>query len=81
VVQPFLNETMIKSKSKNKREKKRKKKNLRRIKKDFSYKKEERFMNPGLNEIRLNGGMGWGFPLPFSMLLILLHNILNINYD
>lgn len=38
-------------------------------------------MNPGLNEIRLNGGMGWGLPLPLSMLLILLHSILNFSYD
>lgn len=37
-------------------------------------------MNPGSNEIRLNGSMGWEFPLPLSMLLILLHSVLNISY-
>lgn len=74
-------EIKAKTKEREKREeKKKKKKDLGRIRKDFSYKKEESFMNPGLNEIHLNGGMGWGFPLPFSMLLILLHSILNISY-
>lgn len=37
-------------------------------------------MRLGLNKIGLNGGMGWGFPLPFNMLFILLHSILNISY-
>lgn len=64
-----------------KEKEKKKKKDLWRIRKDFSCKKEESFMNPGLNEIRLNGGMGWGLPLPLSMLLILLHSILNFSYD
>lgn len=37
-------------------------------------------MKPGLNNIGLNDGMGWGAPLPFSMAPYLLHSILNISY-
>lgn len=87
MVKYFLSETIIRNIRKNRREQEKgerekegKKKTYGRSEKTSATKKEENIMKLGLNKIGQNGGMDWGFPLPFSMLLILLHSILNISY-
>lgn len=66
MVKSFLNETKIGNKSKNRVRKEKKKKDLWRIGRDCSYKKEESFMNLGLNEIALEWRYGLGVSPSFQ---------------